>query len=90
MSDLWILDTDLRRIDSVILCSSLQSCMVPFCFSTTMLAPEKSEVSFPASEIAVWRLWSRKLRMLGEMLTDIESFRESRQASGCGVALQKV
>lgn len=50
---------------------------------------EKMLLSFSASEIAFWRIWSKNLSISGPMFIDIESFNESRQASGYGVVLQR-
>lgn len=47
-------------------------------------------VSFSASDSACWRVWIKKLRMFGLMPMETESFKESKQASGYGVVLQKL
>lgn len=80
--------TDLCKDDSVIWWSSLQSWTVPLCFSTMLLdcpAVERRLESFPDSEMAVLRDWRRKVRMLGPIFMEMESFNELKQTSGYGV-----
>ena len=86
-----IRDTDLCKEDKVIWCSSLQSWMVPLCFSIMLkcLALKNRLESFSDSDIAIWRVCRRYVMMFGLIFMDIESFNESKQTSGCGVFLQK-
>lgn len=87
-----IRDTDLCKEDNVIWWSSLQSCMVPLCFSIMLkcqLASKNRLESFSDSDIAIWRVCRRYVMMFGLIFIDIESFNESKQTSGYGVVLQK-
>ncbi|CAI9780322.1 unnamed protein product [Fraxinus pennsylvanica] len=64
--------------------------MVPFCFSTIFAALENRFDSFMPSDRAVLSDWRRKLRIFGLILGEMDSFSESKQASGNGVDLQTI
>lgn len=85
-------EMDFFKEDSVIWCSSLQSWMVPRCFSTRLEFPDltKRSESFSDSDMAVFRVWRRKTRVFGLMFMERLSFSESKQEWGNGVELQKL
>lgn len=80
------LESDFFNEERVIWWSSLQSWMVPFCFS--MILPsvfDKKGNSLTPSLMANWRDWRTTLTL---MFMEIDSFKESKQTSGYGVDLQ--
>ena len=79
-------EMDFFREDNVIWWSSRQSWMAPRCFSTRLdaAAVERREERWAPWDRAEERDWRRRERMLGEMLMERETLRDSKQAFGCG------